>query len=88
MRDVLIHPVLNGFVATVGCQQVVFLDIDTLAEALRAYVRDPRATERAFLKAPVNRTTNTPESIIYNPPPTTDCVLAAVMDSQPLEPAP
>ena len=48
LRDVLIHPVLNGWVVTVGCQKVVFNDLGCMMSAIRRYLEDPEEAEKSF----------------------------------------
>jgi len=54
MKRVTIRPVLNGFIAEVGCQTLVFKDIQTVAEELIRYWKDPKAVEKEYLKNAVN----------------------------------
>ena len=55
-RPITIEPVLNGFVVQVGCQRVVFNNINELCDNLRAYYRDPRTMEKAFIEKRLNET--------------------------------
>ena len=41
MKDIKIHAVLNGYVVKVGCQKVVFTDLDVMLGELRAYLKAP-----------------------------------------------
>jgi len=54
MKRVTIQPVLNGFVVEVGCQTLVFKDIQTVAEELIRYWKNPRAVEQEYLQNAVN----------------------------------
>ena len=56
MREVIIRPVMNGFVVQVGCQQLVFTDIDDVARSLVAYQQNPEAIEKDFTAHQVNKT--------------------------------
>jgi len=56
MREVNIRPVLNGFVVDVGCQTLVFNDIEEVARQLVAYQREPAAREKFFAENAVNKT--------------------------------
>ena len=47
-RTITIEAVLNGFVAHVGCQRVVFNEVDALLQALKAYYGDPEKVEQNF----------------------------------------
>lgn len=55
-KELLITPVLNGFVVRVGCQQVVFKDAAELGANITKYYTNPRDTEHSFLKNKVNDT--------------------------------
>lgn len=48
MREINIRQVLNGFVVGVGCQTVVFTDIDTLCHQLKEYSIAPSEVEKKF----------------------------------------
>ncbi|MFZ4536922.1 hypothetical protein [Propionivibrio sp.] len=50
LRNITITPVLNGFVAQVGCQQLAYTSVDKLVLDVGAYLRDPEATEKRILK--------------------------------------
>jgi len=54
IKKITIRPVLNGFVVTVGCQEVVFMEIETLVKELIRYHKNPRAVEEEYLQNPVN----------------------------------
>jgi len=54
MKRVTIKPVLNGFIAEIGCQTLVFKDIQTVAEELIRYWENPKAVEEEYLKNAVN----------------------------------
>ena len=55
IRDILITPVLNGFICKVGCQRVVFESVVTLVQNLEAYLKDPNGTEARFIRDAVNK---------------------------------
>ena len=70
MRNITISPVLNGFVVTVGCQQLAYTSVDKLTLDLAAYLRDPGATQKRFLKEEaINRkyTLGLPDEMQENP---------------------
>ena len=54
MKRVIIRPVLNGFIVEVGCQALLFKDIQTVAEELIRYWKNPKAVEEEYLKNAVN----------------------------------
>jgi hypothetical protein len=56
MREVIVRPVLNGFVVQVGCQTLVYNRIEDVAENLIAYQKDPEGTEKKFAESAVNKT--------------------------------
>lgn len=53
-RPVKISFALNGFVAEVGCQTLVFNDLDELLGNLRSYLQDPEAVETSMRKSALN----------------------------------
>lgn len=55
VRDIIIKPVLNGFVCCVGCQQVVFKDTKSLVAGIREYYDAPEKTEKRYLSQAVNK---------------------------------
>lgn len=55
MREVIIKPVLNGWVCHVGCQVVVFNTAEQLLTELGAYLRDPHEVEKRFSEQSVNK---------------------------------
>lgn len=60
MRQVVITPVLNGFKVQVGCQELVYTNIENLASDLVAYQKNPQAIEDIFIKDAVNKTMGVP----------------------------
>jgi hypothetical protein len=54
VRDIKIHPVLNGFIVEVGCQTVVFDSLVKLNRAIHDYFTDPEGTEKKFIDEAVN----------------------------------
>lgn len=54
-RPVNISIVLNGYVAIVGCQTIVFNDLDCLLTNLKVYLQDPDKAEKQFLVGAKNR---------------------------------
>jgi len=55
MRNISISPVLNGWVAKIGCQTVCFTDKTEMIGYLSAYIDDPEGVEKSFLMHAVNR---------------------------------
>lgn len=55
VRDLVIKPVLNGFVVTAGCQTLAFEGRDSLKKAFSEYVDDPLGFEQSFVKQAVNQ---------------------------------
>lgn len=53
-RPIAIRVVLNGYIATVGCQTAVFQSLDGLLDAARKYLLDPQGTERVMAAAAKN----------------------------------
>lgn len=56
-RQITLTPVLNGFIARVGCQDVVFTDKQSMLTALSEYYDNPDQVEERFLKRAINRLT-------------------------------
>lgn len=54
LRNVLIKPVLNGWIIEVGCQKVVFGNMDSMLSTLKEYLENPEGTERWFRERAVN----------------------------------
>ena len=54
IRDIRIKPVLNGFIVDVGCQTVVFDDIDKMILELSKYLREPSEVEFSYLNNALN----------------------------------
>lgn len=55
-RTIKIHPVLNGYVVTVGCQTVCFNTIEEVCSQLTAYAKTmPEAYEAGFIASAVNK---------------------------------
>ena len=54
IRDIRIKPVLNGFIVDVGCQTVVFDDIDKMILELSKYLREPSEVEGSYLNNALN----------------------------------
>lgn len=47
-------PVLNGFVVKVGCQMVVFNELNTLCDELCKYYTNPELCENRYRKDAIN----------------------------------
>lgn len=67
MREVRISAVLNGWVATVGCQTLVYDDADELVHDLREYMADPAKKEMQVLKDAKNKYLVCREQLQANP---------------------
>lgn len=55
-REIIITPVLNGYLCRVGCQQVVFTSADVLASELVKYYKNPEQTEKSWISNRLNQT--------------------------------
>jgi hypothetical protein len=55
MKRVIIDPVLNGFLVTVGCSQVVSMNIDHLCSELKRYQANPELVEKEYMEWAINR---------------------------------
>lgn len=67
-RELIIQPVLNGFVLIVGCQRVVFPNAAAMCGEISAYYTDPLKTEIRFRKDAVNATLGDAVCPPVNPP--------------------
>ena len=67
IRPITITAVMNGFVVTVGCQTVVFNDVQTLCGQLANYLTHPEQTEQQFSMHPNAKHTmnNGPATPVY-----------------------
>lgn len=52
MHDITIRKVNQGWIATVGCQTVVFTDKERMINAFGDYVRDEKAAQEKWLDTP------------------------------------
>lgn len=70
-REILITPVLNGYLCNVGCQKVVFTSAESLAAELVKYYLNPEAVEKDWILRRLNQTMDRPEVAepTYNRPP-------------------
>lgn len=67
VRDIIIKPVLNGFVCQVGCQTVVFNDLGEMTSLIKGYYKNPEEVEKEFITNCLNKTMGNPYPC--NPPP-------------------
>ncbi len=54
MNTVEIMAVLNGWKVRVGCQEVVFQDVDSLCRELRSYLTNPEEVTKRYQTESVN----------------------------------
>ena len=80
-REIIIKPVLNGYVCDVGCQRVVFTDKQTMLTQLSEYLDKPEEVEKRFIERAVNKMPDVPMPCA----PPSDCnrVMAATEACQP-----
>jgi hypothetical protein len=78
-REIIITPVLNGFICKVGCQRVVFESVATLVQNLEVYLKDPNVTEERFIRDAVNKM---PDQTQCMPTPACDEAINTVRDGQ------
>lgn len=74
IRDIKIHPVLNGFVVTVGCQALAFESGTKLLEELHRYLTDSDNVERIYREKALNRWILESAPVEACPPPTRNIV--------------
>lgn len=58
-REVLITPVLNGWIVTIGCSKVVFDELDTMAGELIRYYESPVKVEKEYVIKAKNKLSTT-----------------------------
>jgi len=58
MRNIIITPVLNGWVCKVGCSEVVFDSKGVMLQRLSDYIDNPLAVEKEFQTKALNKFTN------------------------------
>lgn len=75
MHDVTIKFALNGFVARIGCQRIVFTDREKMLAELEAYLKNPDEAEKKYLHNSMHSdlmgygnssTRDTEPAILYN----------------------
>jgi hypothetical protein len=49
-RSFTVEVVANGFIAKIGCQQLVFKTLEEVADAIRAYAKDPEGAAKKILE--------------------------------------
>ena len=67
MRELIIQPVLNGYIVRVGCQTIVFDSREKLIAAFVEYLNKPEEMTARYLKEAINKS---PEPIC---PPSQAC---------------
>jgi len=55
IHEIKIKAVLNGYVANVGCQTLVFNDRAVMLKELDTYLEKPEETEKKYRETAVNR---------------------------------
>lgn len=60
-KTIVVSPVLNGFVVTVGCQKVVFDNLKLMKEEIYRYYLDPESVEKEYLSYAINKPDAAPE---------------------------
>ena len=63
IRDLNIHPVLNGFVVQVGCQTLVFKKLAHMTAEIERYYGNPEQVEKEYIATAVNKTKGEPAGI-------------------------
>ena len=63
MRVVKINAVLNGWIARVGCQTMIYVSKEALLKDLGEYMDDPGAKEKQAIKDAVNPHPNAPSAL-------------------------
>ena len=60
-REIIIQPVLNGYVCVVGCQRVAFTDKQTMLGQLSEYLDKPDEVEQRYIERAVNKMPAVPQ---------------------------
>jgi len=55
LNQIIITPVLNGWIVTAGCQRLAFSDPQRLANAVWDWLVRPEETEKRFIAESINR---------------------------------
>ena len=50
IRQIQIHPAMNGYIVYVGCRTIVFESAASLLSELKAYLNNPRDVEERYLR--------------------------------------
>lgn len=79
IRKITIDPVLNGFIATVGCQRLVFNEVSQLTFALEGYLKDPDKVEKIYRDKALNAKHMFEERAPEPCPPQTTANLGSVL---------
>jgi len=74
LKKITIRPVLNGFVVSVGCQELAYSNRHKLLNDLNAYLHDPEGTEKRIIKEDgINARFTMASEAEMAPMTTTDC---------------
>lgn len=65
-REIIITPVLNGYLIRVACQIVVFESKERLLCELNKYLTDPSTVEAEYLKDAINPTEESAPQCVAN----------------------
>lgn len=68
MHKIEIGGVLNGWIVKVGCQTVVFSDMQYMLEEIERYIENPKATEKEYMENAKNKTMTAPEEAVPDRP--------------------
>lgn len=67
-RTLKIQPVLNGWVVHVGCQSVLFTELERMASEIRRYYLNPSEVEADYLVHAVNKVMETSLAVAAESP--------------------
>ncbi|MBT9169198.1 MAG: hypothetical protein DDT19_02552 [Syntrophomonadaceae bacterium] len=70
MKNIEIKPILNGWICTVGCSRIGFLDRQLMLKELERYLQDPIGVEREYLEKAIYTPIQSVVSEIANTPQT------------------
>lgn len=54
IRPFTVTPVLNGYLVSIGCQNLAFTSKAMLTDTIKAYLDDPEAVEKDFIESGIN----------------------------------
>jgi len=76
IREITIKAILNGYIVQIGCQTLVFNDLNTMMLEISRYFENPEKTEKFYLETSINAGKLAPQLTSVSPagrnPPTSE----------------